>query len=272
MADTAPTPAPAPAPDPLGDLVSRHPVDNRTRWVNAAWALPIGVLTGWLGLWALLRDGGASGSGKGLGTALGLGLCGLVIGITQATRALRGGKGEYFEVRSHGLVHGNSSGRKASWTWNQIAVITIPRPHTSVGAHAHRFGNDYRCVLRLADGGRVRIDGLAVAARALGAAVADRCPDARRSEGDEWTRRAGAWLLLAAAGCAVVVVLLIRYLSDHPGGDRITVDSAGHTSYEYVQGIDGTTVALIAIALAVCALGAITLVGLFFYGRLHHRR
>ncbi|MFE7527177.1 hypothetical protein ACFU7Y_15835 [Kitasatospora sp. NPDC057542] len=31
-------------PDALGTLVSRHPVATRTRWINAAWALTIGVL------------------------------------------------------------------------------------------------------------------------------------------------------------------------------------------------------------------------------------
>lgn len=258
-------------PDPLGDLVSRHRVDNRARLVNAAWALSIGVLTGWLGVWSLLLDGGASGGRKAVGSALGFGLCGLAIGLTQALRALRGGSGEYFEVRGNGLVHGNAAGRRVSWTWERITAITVPRRRGSVGALARRLGGDYRCVLGLADGGRLRIDGLAAAAPALGAAITDRCPDARRREGDEWTRRAGGLLLTGAAGCVAAVLLMVRYISDHPGGDRVTVDAAGHTSYEYVPGADGTTVTLLAIALALCGLGAVVLSGLFVHGRLRHR-
>lgn len=43
--------------DELGPVVSRHPVANGKRWVNAFWALGIGVPVGWLGLWGVTATG-----------------------------------------------------------------------------------------------------------------------------------------------------------------------------------------------------------------------
>ncbi|MFE7589418.1 hypothetical protein ACFU6K_08460 [Kitasatospora sp. NPDC057512] len=264
------TDTPAAAPADLGALVSRHPVANRTRWINAAWTLPIGALGFWLGLQGLLRDG-ASNGGESLGLALGFGVCGLAIGLSQAVRALRGGDGEYFEVRAHGLVHGNARGLKGRWTWAQIATITLRARSGAVGPHAHRFGHDYRCVLGLADGGRVRIDGLAVGASTLGNAVIDRCPDARLLDPEAWTRRAGGWLLLGAALCVGGVVAMVRYISAHPDGERVTVDSYGRTGHEFVPGADDTTVMLLALGIGGCALGAAVLLALFVHGRVRRR-
>ncbi|MFJ9440748.1 hypothetical protein ACIRRH_02620 [Kitasatospora sp. NPDC101235] len=264
MTETAATP------DALGALVSRHPVAIRTRWINAVWALTIGALASWLGLWALLQDGGSGGDpggGQALGVALGLGICGLVLGTSQAVRALRGGAGEYFEVRAYGLVHGNARGLKGRWTWAQIATITVPARSGAAGVYAHRFGNDYRCVLGLSDGGRVRVDGLAAGASTLGNAVIDHCPDARMLDAEAWTRRAGGRLLLGAALCVGGVIAMVRYISDHPGGERVTVDASGHTVREFVRGVGDTTIMLLGLGIAACGLGAVVFLALFVHGR-----
>ncbi|WP_030239867.1 hypothetical protein [Streptomyces sp. NRRL S-350] len=258
----------------LGALVSRHPVSTATRWVNAAWALPIGVLASWLGLWALLHDGddGSSGGGRGLGVILGLGVCGLGIGLTQAVRALRGGAGEYFEVRENGLVHGNARGRRVSWAWSQVVSVTIPTRRGAAGALAQRFGNDYRCVIATAGGGRVRVDGLAADAPALGNAVIDHCPTAPLRTGEEWTRKAGGWLLLGSVLCVGGVIAIVRYISDHPETEKVSVDADGHTSYETVQGLDDTTLMLLGLGLAACGIAAIVCFALFVSGRVRRRR
>ncbi|MEV7183572.1 hypothetical protein [Kitasatospora sp. NPDC093102] len=199
--------------------------------------------------------------------ALGLGICGLALGTSQALRALRGGAGEYFEVRAYGLAHGNARGLKGSWTWARIATITVPARSGAAGAYAHRFGNDYRCVLGLTGGGRVRIDGLAAGASALGNAVIDHRPDARMLDPEAWTRRAGGRLLLGAALCVGGVLAMVRYISDHPDGERVTVDASGHTAHEFVRGADDTTIMLLGLGIAACGLGAAILLGLFVHGR-----
>ncbi|MFJ8628486.1 hypothetical protein ACIRD3_37385 [Kitasatospora sp. NPDC093550] len=259
--------------DALGALLSRHPVANRTRWVNAAWALTIGVLTSWLGLWALFGDGddGSSGGGQGLGVALGLGACGLGIGLTQAVRALRGGAGEYFEVREYGLVHGNARGHQGMWAWDQVSAITVPTRRESVGAFAHRFGNDYRCILTLTGGKRVRMDGLATSAPALGNAVIDHCPNAKLLTGEEWTRKAGGWLLLGAALCVGGIIAMVDFISAHPDGEKVTVDANGITVHEFVHGVDDSTIMLLALGIGACGIAAVTCLALFIVGRIRRR-
>ncbi|MER7768876.1 hypothetical protein [Kitasatospora sp. NPDC096140] len=258
----------------LGALLSRHRVANGIRWVNAAWALPIGVLTSWLGLWALLgsSDDGSSGGGQGLGVALGLGVCGLGIGLTQAVRALRGGGGEYFDVHEHGLVHGNARGPKGSWRWPEVVAVTVPTRRDSVSAFAHRFGNDYRCILTLVGGKRVRIDGLATSAPALGNAVIDHCPNARLLTGEEWTRKAGGWLLLAAALCVGAIIAMVTYISDHPDGEKVTVDANGNTAHDFVQGLDDGTIMLLGLGMVACGIAAVTCLSLFVHGRTRRPR
>ncbi|MGW3075866.1 MULTISPECIES: hypothetical protein [unclassified Kitasatospora] len=266
MTDTTPTPD---APDALGSLLSRHPVANRTRWTNAAWALAVGVPLSWLGLWLLLRSGDSGG--RALGVLIGLGVSGLWLGAAQAVRALRGGRGEYFELRENGLTHGNAHGATGSWTWEQITTITTRPGGGTAGALAHRFGNDYRCVLGLADGGRLRVDGLAAGASTLGNAVIDRCPHARMVDPDGWTRRFGGLLLLGAALCVGGVIAMVGYISAHPDYEKVTVEASGMVDHEYVHAVDDGTIMLLALGIAACALGAVILLALFVHGRLHRR-
>lgn len=256
--------------DALGARVSRHPVANRTRWANAAWALAIGAPLSWLGLWILLRSGDSGG--RALGIVIGLGLSGLWLGTTQTVRALRGGAGEYFEVRENGLVHGNARGVKGSWAWSRITTITTRPGGGAVGALARRFGGDYRCVLGTADGRRVRVDGLAAGASSLGNAVIDRCPHARMLDPDGWTRRAGGRLLLGFAACVGGIVVMVRYITGHPDYEKVTVEASGMVHREFVRGLDDGTIEALAAGVAACGLGAVVLLALFVHGRLHGRR
>ncbi|MFE7046383.1 hypothetical protein ACFU9X_45580 [Streptomyces atratus] len=256
--------------DDLGPVISRHGVANRRRWENAGWALVIGVPTGCVGLWALsgTGDGESAGGRKMIGVLIGLGLSGLFIAVTQAVRAVRGGAGEYFEVREHGLLHGSRRG-KASWPWDQIATVTIKSSETD-NALTARLGTGYRCVLGLADGRSVRFDGLTDQHGELGLVVLNRCPDATRLTGDEWQRKAGGWLLAGTATCLAAIGAMVLYITGHPDTEREVTAADGMSVHQVVPGISDTGIALLAVGMVVCAIAAVTLVALFVRGRMRH--
>ncbi|MEU2225567.1 hypothetical protein [Streptomyces sp. NPDC018347] len=162
----------------LGPVVSRHPVDHQKRWVNAGCALLTAVPSGWLGAWGWSATGeGSAGSNRASGLLLGLALGTVAIAVTQAARALRGERGEYFEVRQDGLVHGSQRG-VAGWSWNRVTSLHVDGD--AVNGIATRLGNGYRIEIGLDDGTRLRTDGLAQRA---GDATWDACcrPGARTS-------------------------------------------------------------------------------------------
>ncbi|MFH8584157.1 hypothetical protein ACH4GP_07150 [Streptomyces celluloflavus] len=255
------------ASEELGPVVSRHPVANQKRWANAGWALVIGVLAGWVGLWGLVSTGGdgLAGSRKAVGVLLGLGLSGLFIAVTQTVRAVRGGPAEYFEVRERGVVYGSRRGT-AGWPWDQVATITMGGTDTENGV-TRRLGTGYRCLLRFADGRRARVDGLAEQHVALGIAVLSNCPDAPRLTGGEWQRRWGGRLLAAAAACLAAIAAMILYLVGHPDREQVTVDSRGLTTEHFVPGVSETGVAVLTLGMLACLVAAITFVVLFVRGR-----
>lgn len=259
--------------DRFGAVVSRHPVAVGTRRRNAAWALAAAVPTGWLGLWGLSTAGSSSGSAggnKAIGVVTGLALVALYVAVTQTLRALRGGPGEYFEVRERGLVHGSRRGADG-WTWDRVVSITIPSD-PKPNAIAQRLGNDYRCTLALDDGTRLRIDGHATGPVELARAVLRNCPDAVRLAGDEWQRRASGWFLAGAAAFLATVIAIVTYIADHPDTTRRVTEANGSTSLQDVPGISDGMVMAFALGLAVCAVGALTCVLLFVRYRWYRRR
>ncbi|MFE0020241.1 hypothetical protein [Amycolatopsis sp. NPDC059021] len=240
----------------LGPLIGRHRVDNRKRWANAAWALVIAVASGWLGLWALLGgDAGSAGGRKVIGVLLGLTLVAAIITVSQATRALRGGRDEFVEVREHGVVHAGRR-RLAGWSWDRVTAITVKGGEARHALQRH-LGTGYTCVLHFADGERVRVDGLTADHSAVGRTALARCPDAKRLTGEEWQRERGGWLLAGAAACLAAIVAGILYLVTHPDSEERYVDpDTGISGEHLVHGVSEAGIAVIVIGGLVCLCAA----------------
>ncbi|MEU3573867.1 hypothetical protein AB0E96_36415 [Kitasatospora sp. NPDC036755] len=253
-------------PDELGAVTSRHPVANGKRWVNASWALGIGVPVGWLGLWgaSAVGDEGSTGANKAVGVLIGLGLAGLYIGVIQALRAVRGGPKEYFEVREHGLVHGSRRGPTVV-AWEQVTAITIRTAERETGL-GRQLGSGYRCVLRLTDGRRIRVDGLAQRHGSLGLAVLGNCPHASRLTGDEWLQKAAGWLLAAGAACLAAAVAMVLVIVGHP--DRTVTDPGGIGLSHDVPGLSDGQLYLLSGGILVCVIAGVTCLALFVRARM----
>ncbi|GAA4533984.1 hypothetical protein [Amycolatopsis samaneae] len=251
----------------LGRLVARHRVNNGKRWANAAWALVIAAASGWLGLWSLLGSGTGSGGGRRvIGVLLGLTLVAAIIAVTQTARAVRGGRDEFVEVREHGLVHAGRR-RLAGWSWDRVTAITVKGGEARHALERH-LGTGYTCVLRFADGERVRVDGLAADHTAVGRVALAKCPDAKRLTGAEWQRERGGWLLAGAAVCLAAIVAGILYLAGHPDTEQRYLDPAtGHPARHSVPGVPEAGIAVITIGGLLCLIAAITFVGCFVRGR-----
>ncbi|MFF0629417.1 hypothetical protein [Streptomyces sp. NPDC004296] len=255
--------------DQLGPVLSRHPVDHRKRWVNAAWALLIAVPSGWLGVWGLSATGeGSARSNQAVGLLIGLALGAVWVAVTQIVRVLRGEPGEYFEVRERGLVHGSRRGA-AGWTWDRVTSLHIEG--NAVNRVATRLGNGYRIEIGFADGRRLRTDGLAAYAADLGRVLLVRCPQVALRPRIPWWGRAGGWLLVWAALCVLGIVGEILYVIDHPDHERTEQTTATMTTVTTVPGISETGYALLTFGMMACFIAATTFVVLFVRGRAYRR-
>ncbi|MGW3498900.1 hypothetical protein [Streptomyces sp. NPDC001020] len=249
----------------LGPVVSRHPVDHRKRWVNAGYALLIAIPPGWLGTWGWSATGeGSTGSNKAIGLLLGLALGAIVIAATQIARALRGERGEYFEVRQGGLVHGSRRGA-AGWAWDRVTSLHVDGD--AVNALATRLGNGYRVEIDLDDGTRLRADGLTERAGDLGRALLTQCPHVALKPRIPWYGRAGRWPLAGAAACAAAIAAMIFYAANHADKEHRNYAGDGHTVVSTEPGISEAGYAFLAIGMLVCAITAITLVIAYVRGR-----
>ncbi|CAK7286356.1 hypothetical protein [Streptomyces misionensis] len=251
--------------DQLGPVISRHPVDHRKRWVNAAWALLVAVPSGWLGVWSLSASGEGSPRGnRAIGLLLGLALGAVWVAVTQIVRALRGEPGEYFEVRERGLVHGSLRGA-AGWTWDRVTSLHVEGD--AVNRLATRLGNGYRIEIVFADGRRLRTDGLASYAAGLGRALLTHCPDLALRPRVPWWGRAGGRLLAGAALCVLAIVGQVLYITDHPDHVHQEQTALGPATVTDAPGISDTGITLLAVGMVVCAIAAITFLVLFVRGR-----
>ncbi|MFH8340436.1 hypothetical protein [Streptomyces sp. AM6-12] len=251
--------------DRLGPVLSRHPVDHRKRWVNAAWALLVAVPSGWLGVWGLSTAGEGSARGnRAIGLLIGLALGAVWVAVTQIVRALRGEPGEYFEVRERGLVHGSRRGT-ACWTWDRVTSLYVAGD--AVNRLATRLGNGYRIEILFADGRRLRTDGLAAYAADLGRVLLARCPDIALRPRVPWWARAGGRLLAGAALCVLAIVGQVLYIADHPDHVHREQTALGPVTVTDAQGISDAGITLLAVGMMVCAIAAITFVVLYVRGR-----
>ncbi|MGW4883060.1 hypothetical protein [Streptomyces murinus] len=255
--------------DRLGPVLSRHPVDHRKRWVNAAWALVVAVPAGWLGVWgAFTTSGGSAGGNRAIGLLIGLALGAVWIAAVQIARALRGAPGEYFEVRELGLVHGSRRGADG-WTWDRVTDLHIEGD--AVNRLATRLGNGYRVEIALDDGRRLRTDGLTAYAGDLGRVLLARCPQVALRPRIPWWGRAGGWLLAWAALCVLAIAGQILYIVDHPDHEHRERTALGMATVTDAPGISETGFALLACGMMICFIAAITFVILFFRGRAYRR-
>ena len=259
----------ATAPDELGPVLSRHAVDHRKRWVNAACALLIAVPSGWLGVWGVsASDEGSAGGNRAIGLLLGLALGAVWVAVTQIVRALRGEPGEYFEVRERGLVHGSRRG-VAGWTWDRVGTLHVEGD--AVNAVATRLGNGYRITIGFDDGRRLRTDGLAERAADLGRVLLVRCPHVALRPRVPWWGRSGGWPLAGAAVCVLAIAGQVLYLADHPDTEHRVRTTATMTTVTTEAGISSSGIALLVCGMLVCAVAAVTFVVLFVRG-LRYRR
>lgn len=234
--------------------------------MNAGCALLIAIPSGWLGAWGWSATGeGSAGSNKATGLLLGLALGAIAIATTQIARALRGERGEYFEVRQGGLVHG-SQRSTAGWSWNRVTSLHVDGD--AVNALAIRLGNGYRIEIDLDDGTRLRTDGLAERAGDLGRALLTRCPHVALKPRIPWYGRAGSWPLAGAAACAAAIAAMIFYIADHPDKEHRISAGEGMTMVQSTEpGISEAGYAFLAIGMLVCAIAAITLLIAYVRGR-----
>ncbi|MGW2378667.1 hypothetical protein [Streptomyces sp. NPDC001658] len=232
-----------PVDERFGRLLSTHPVAGGRYWSTGLKALAFGL--GGVLLMAVLIARPDFVVGKLLGLAVIPTIAGLPIAALQLTRALRGGRGETYELYENGLAH-RRPGRVRSWTWEQVAVVRADRdaageapaeiPYVRL---SRSLGRNFRCAVRFTDGSRIRIDGYTADGPVIARTLLARRPDAVPVK----SARKGPliWLgtlPLVGAAFAVPLVVMFRHLNS------TGADDTG----------DGVIVAM-ALGMIVCAVG-----------------
>lgn len=257
--------------DAFGELRSKHQVDNKRRRVTGYWALAIGILAIPLGVFMVSVTDSSAGviAQRNAGATLALGLVGLVIGAVQLSRASRGGRDEYFEVREEGIVHANALG-VCGWGWDEITAITLAVRIRENGL-SRALGTGIRCVVTFGDGARVRIDGLAENPQALVRAVRDNCPGVPVTDGMNGMRRLGNWwLAFAAVFLAAGIWMLTTILGSNSVQD--VTDANGNVTETEVSHVSDSGYQLLGIGVFVCAIALIFSVAMFFSSRAARQR
>ncbi|MCP2164494.1 hypothetical protein [Goodfellowiella coeruleoviolacea] len=237
----------------LGSVISRHQVANDRRWRTAAVVLAIGVL---LAIGGVLLLG--AGSGRTTGFVIGLAVVSLALGLVQVGKAIRGGSGEYLEVRADGLVHGSAK-RTRSWGWDQVAYVEV-RERPATAPLAKYFGLNYRAWIGLSDGAKIRVDGFTDRPDLFVRELHNCCASAFRPEGPGgWVRLVWAYPVLSAAcvGGIVWIVNYINHLDD--------VARQADANSEAVQVPEASDTTFMFLGLGSAALGFLALVFVIFF-------
>ena len=195
-------------PEDLGQMVSHHTVNRQRRFVIVALGVVVGSVFLFCGNVLPHPVRYTPSDGRVRGTVLGIGVCALMIAAWYLFRALRDGRGEYFEVRERGLVHGTAR-RVEAWRWSDIdGVREIYLPETAIRTY---LGAQYVLRIRLTDGRRFSVTGLTEMYPNLGEALVTNCQFLPDAPGPRWL-----WATQAVAGFGTFGFCLFYALS-HPG-------------------------------------------------------
>ncbi|HEY2698815.1 MAG TPA: hypothetical protein VGJ45_25375 [Pseudonocardiaceae bacterium] len=219
----------------LGDLLSRHVVDNRRRLITGCgW-----ILLAAAGVAVLVLEIDFGASGTSFGKLGGLALCaiagGALAGVPQLVRALRNGLHDVIELHENGVAR---TGR--CWTWEQISSI---RPPTTVSRQW--VGAAFRhSSVRFDDGTYLRVDRLTGDGATLIATLAANRPDAvvPPEQPTLWQRIVVWPLAVLAIACVAGVIYQITYINAH---DNVQVEIApGTWTEESMSDSLGTALAI----------------------------
>ncbi|WNI23272.1 hypothetical protein [Streptomyces sp. ITFR-16] len=164
----------------LGGFVREHRTDGGRRLVQAGVMLGVGAVGLAFGIpVAVASVGTTEGAPELAGLLLGVGLVGLGLGIWRLVQGLRT-REQCFDVHERGLTH-RVAGTATLIPWEDIA---------SVGAHgddgrplAEARGMGFACVIKLRDGGSIRVDTFTQDARELARTAHAAVHLGRRPEG-----------------------------------------------------------------------------------------
>ncbi|WP_410658865.1 hypothetical protein [Amycolatopsis sp. lyj-112] len=142
--------------DELGAYIERYETNNRRRALMAVVAVVLGLPIALIGVVLfVLGEQGRGGSAQMIpGVIIGCGLGLALLGISLAWQAARK-RGEVFTLYEAGFVH--TWGKVTTVVpWNAIATAV---DHSKTNILAKTFGGDVGCLVRLADGRKVLING-----------------------------------------------------------------------------------------------------------------
>lgn len=201
----------------FGQLLSRHPVDNRRRWVTGGVAAAMVVV----GAFIVVLLIGFAPSGDTFGQLAGILLLAIVVGVPFAAirlgTAARGGRGEVVNLYEHGITHRVRNGVRR-WSWDQIATIRVPSAADDEGLRlSGLFGRGYRCTVHFTDGSRLRVDGMIDNSAPIEQMLRTHRPDAVSDLPGPW-KRAAVWILpVVILGCCASIAYLIAFIAinDH---------------------------------------------------------
>ncbi|WP_146159537.1 hypothetical protein [Allonocardiopsis opalescens] len=237
---------------PLGALVSVHPVANGRRW-SAGLAVLLVVGTA-VGLLALLIFN--PGPGRGYGGLLAVMMIVLAVAVpaawTQFAKAVRGGAAESFELYEGGVAH-VARGVRRSWTWDQVFGVRAAEK----GAGAV-FGWDFGCAVSFRDGARVQFNGLTRGARTLAEAVVRHCPEAvGRTTEPEWLDDVLVWLLRLTPLFAIGFGAGLWWIASVFIADDARTDALSPGYAEGVQPLSDAAAGGLAALAIVCVVGCV---------------
>jgi hypothetical protein len=232
-------------PEDLGQVVSRHLVDRSRRFTIGIAGVSLGTV--FLICYGLLpppvnaQGLYAPSTARYQAVIAGLGNAALMIAAWNLWRGIRGGRGEFFEVREQGVVHGRARGVEV-WRWSDIAEVReIHQRETLIREY---LGAQYLCRVLLSDGRRLSITGLTSDYAGLGDALVSNCPYLPDSTGPR-----GLWVTMTLL-CSGGFMFCLIYLLSHPDTEQRVPSNVGVREVT-TQGLSDGTAGLLLLGLAV---------------------